>query len=273
MNNITKGVSNRHKGLALLLALASLTWASAQAHTPYLAPTSFVVPKSGLVTLDASFADRFFVPEVAFDQSTFTLVDSSGATLLPQTRHNLKTRVVLEHTLPSKGTYRFSSGQRYGAVFKIYELNGERRSLRGNEPLPEGATLVEHFQSITLAETYLTHTAPDSAALKPYNKGLELVAVTHPNDIYQGEAAKFTLLFNGKPLAGQTLDIFKADGSGDSHKPQVSLATDKQGSVEFTLQQPAVYLAQVRYRHPAPQGAAAPAYSYTYTLTFPVNAQ
>lgn len=266
-------MSNTHKGLALLFTLASIAWGNAQAHTPYLAPASFTVPKSGLVTLDASFADRFFVPEVVFDQSTFTLVDNSGATSLPQTRYNLKTRVVLEHTLPGKGTYRISSGQRYGAVFKMYEHNGERGSLRGNQPLPEGAKLLEHFQSVTLAETYLTHTAPDTGALKPYNKGLELVAVTHPNDIYQGEAAKFTLLFNGKPLAGQTLDIFKADGTGDSHKPLQSLTTDKQGGVEFTLKDAAIYLAQVRYRHPAPKGAAAPAYSYTYTLTFPVNAQ
>lgn len=274
MNQPIQGVFPKTRRLAQALALVLLGSAlSAQAHTPYLAPASFTPAPGGLVTLDAAFADQFFVPEVVFDKSTFTLVNSSGTTQQPDTLQRLKTRAVLEHSLSEKGTYRFSSGQRYGAIFKIYEQNGERKPLRGNEPLPEGAKLLEHFQAVTLAETYITHTAPNTAALKPYNKGLELVAITHPTDIFQGEAASFTLQFDGKPLAGQTLQIFATGKGSDSHKPQLSLTSDKQGKLEFTLQEPGTYLAQVRYRHPAPKGAAAPAYSYTYTLTFPVNAQ
>jgi hypothetical protein len=45
---------------ALLLAALALP---AVAHTPYLAPASFEVRPDSVVTLDASFAETFFVPE------------------------------------------------------------------------------------------------------------------------------------------------------------------------------------------------------------------
>ncbi len=263
----------KNKGLWLLFAITFTAWTPAWAHTPYLAPATFDPPSSGWVTLDASFADSFFVPDVVFDQSEFAVVDTAGRKHTPESVTALKTRVVVEHKLTDKGTYRFSTGRRYGAVFRIYEQDGERKSTRGSDPLPAGAKLLEHFQSLTLAETYVTLGAPDKGALQPYGTGLEIVPVTHPNDIYQGEPAKLTLLFDGKPLAEQTLQIFKADGSRDSKNPVLSVTTDKQGVLAFTLKDTGVYLLQARYRHAAPKDAAAPFYSHTYTLTFPVNEQ
>ena len=43
-------------------------------------------------------------------------------------------------------------------------------------------------------------------ALKPEQRGLELVPVTHPNDLYAGEPAKFRLLLDGKPAADLEVD-------------------------------------------------------------------
>ena len=160
----------------------------------------------------------------------------------------------------------------HGAVFRMYELNGERKGTRDPaEVLPKGATLLDHFQSVTLAETYITLGAPSKSALVAYNKGLEVVAITHPNDVYDGEAFRVQLLFDGKPLAAHDLQVFPANGREE--KAVVTATTDAKGFAELTMPSAATYLLQVRYRHAAPKGAPAPQYSYTYTLAFAVNEQ
>jgi hypothetical protein len=55
-----------------------------------------------------------------------------------------------------------------------------------------------------------------------------------------------------------------------SEHTSASVKTDAQGRVAYAMTQPGVYLALVRYRGAAPQGAAAPMYGYNYTLTFRV---
>lgn len=261
---------------APLCALALLCGSilPAQAHTPYLAPASFEPLRAGWVTLDASFSEAFFVPEVVFDNSEFNVLDSAGKWSKPDTLQLFKTRAVVEHQLTEKGSYRFSTGLRQGAVFRMYELDGERKGTRdADEVLPKGAKLLDHFQSITLAETYITLGAPTQTALKPYNKGLEVVAATHPNDVYQGEAFRVQILFDGKPLAAQELDIFSSETDKTHAKPVLTTTTDQQGFANLTLAKAATYLLQTRYRHAAPKDAPAPNYSYTYTLVFNVAQQ
>ena len=48
-------------------------------------------------------------------------------------------------------------------------------------------------------ETFVTNGAPSE--LKASGRGLELTPVTHPNDLYAGEAITFKLTDNGKPAA------------------------------------------------------------------------
>lgn len=267
-------MSNTPKYAIFIPLLVFVLAIPAQAHTPYLAPASFEPVHLGWVTLDASFADTFFIPEVVFDNSEFAVLDTAGKRSKPATVQLFKTRAVVEHQLTEKGTYRFSTGARHGAVFRMYEVNGERKGTRDpNEELPKGAKLLDHFQSVTLAETYITLGAPTQPALEPYNKGLEVVPVTHPNDVYDGEAFRVQVLFDGKPLAAQELHIFVAnDGQGDE-KPALTGTTDSKGFADLTLPKVATYLLQTRYRHAAPKDAPAPHYSYTYTLVFNVAEQ
>ena len=67
----------------LLCSAALLLTFTATAHTPYLAPASFE-PLAGWVTLDAAFAEKFFVPEVAFDQSEFKVLQPDGKAVAPK---------------------------------------------------------------------------------------------------------------------------------------------------------------------------------------------
>ncbi|KAF1723200.1 DUF4198 domain-containing protein [Pseudoxanthomonas wuyuanensis] len=259
--------------LAALLGLLAVDTASA--HTPYLAPASFEPMHGGMVTLDAAFGEEFFVPEVAFDHSEFRVTAPDGSTAPIDNVQRLKTRAVLEHHLAAgKGTYRFSTGPRLGAIFRTWEVDGKQESSRDPaKPLPPGARLLAHYQSLSVSEAYITAGAPTQPALKPYGKGLELVALTHPSDLYVTENFEFRIDYNGKPLAGQIVEIFRASGDRASQKPVATLTTDPQGKASFALESEGVYLALIRYRGKAPDGAAAPMHGYNYTLSFRVLEQ
>lgn len=256
--------------IALCCGLLPSAWVSA--HTPFLAPVSFEPAHDQWVSLDAGFAEVFFQSDVAFDNGNFQVLTPAGQWQAPARLEQFKTRSLVEHQLAEKGTYRFTTGSRFGAVFRFYELNGQRKATRdAKEVLPEGAKLVDHYQSVTLAETYITNDKPTTAALKPYGKGLEIVPVTHPSDIYGGDTFKLKVLFDGKPVADKEVSVFSAYDGNEHEKAIAKSTTNSRGETEFSFTGRGVYLLYVRHTAAAPKGAEAPNYGYIYTLSFAVN--
>lgn len=260
------------RNLFLAAALAVLAWPVA-AHTPYLAPADFRARAGGTVTLDAAFAETFFVPEAVFDDSRFTVIAPDGSQATPERVVPLRTRVVIEHTLPNdaKGTYRFSTGERLGAVFRTWEIKGRKVTSRdGAEPVPKGAKVISNFQSRIRAETYLTVGTPDWGALRAYDRGLELVPITHPGDLFAGEPIEFELRFDGKPLADAPVQVSEAVWNSDRKAGEIQLRSDAKGRVRWDNPGSGTWLALARHRSAAPAGAAAPEYSNSYSLVFRV---
>lgn len=256
----------------LLLALAALP---AQAHTPYLHAKGEIGAEGGLVSMEASFAETFFIPEAAFDKSQFQITGPDGKQHAPDRVEVWKARTLAEHRLDSTpGTWRFSTGRRYGALFRIWEIDGKRESSRDPEAkIPAGAKVLENFQSVTLAETYLTVGAPNRTALTARGEGLEIVANDHPTDLYVDEAFTFTVLFDGKPLAGQKVQITEAVSDTGNTPQIIHLTTDAEGRATFRPKQAALWLALTRHRTPAPESSGVAEYSHSYTLTFRTLAQ
>lgn len=256
--------------------VASAFAAAASAHTPYLAPSTYAPRAGETLALDAAFAETFFVPEAVFDNSRFSVTGPDGKEVPLDTVHLLKTRAVAEHTLPKdkSGTYRLSTGPRLGALFRTWELNGKQESSRDPAvKIPAGAKVVSNFQSLTLAEAYVTVGAPDRAALQPRGKGIELVPATHPNDLFVGETFDFTLQYDGTPLADQKVEITEAVWTSDRKPQVVTVLTDAQGKASFKLERAGTWLALTRHRTKAPAGAPVDEYSNSYTLTFRVLEQ
>lgn len=254
---------------ALLLAFI----APAGAHTPYLVPAEFAPRAGQSVSLDAAFAETFFVPEVAFDDSRFTVTGPDGHSRPLQTVQVFKTRTVAEQVLPqdAKGTYRFSTGPRLGALFRTWEVDGKRESSRDPAAkIPARAKVIADFQSLTLAETYVSVGEPDRGALAPHGKGLELAALTHPDDLYVGEKFQFTVLYDGKPLPDQKVEVTEAVWSTGRTPRTLTVVTDAQGQAALALDQAGTWVALSRYRTRAPVGAPTSEISNSYTLTFRV---
>ncbi len=251
-----------------VLAMAILGGASVSAHMPYVLPTSFDVGKGDHVTVESSFAEDAFVPEVAMRDAPFHLLgpDGTRGDVGPVTY--LRDLSIFEADLKRDGTYRITTGQRAGRKGMMYR-DGEKWVMRGEGggAAPAGAQSVE-VQSMTLADAYVTRGQPTEAPLKPVGTALEIQPVTHPNSISAGSDASFVLLFDGKPLAGADVTLFRSAGVHDGRK--VAAQTRSDGAGRFTLKpdDAGTYLVMVRHRAAAPAGAGTPWRSYTYTLAF-----
>lgn len=259
----------RTSKLLLLSALIASSTA-ALAHTPYLQPTSFDVNSSGKVSFDASFSEKFFVPEVAFNNSIFKVTGPDGKQATPALLSVLSTRTVAEHTLKTDGTYRLSTGNRLGKIFKIYKKDGERHSAKDPKaPLPKGAKLLSFFQSNTKAESYVTKGKPSKSALKATGKGLELVMLSHPNELFVGDDVEMTVQYNGKHIDKLSVDVMLAKDQFSTNKP-AQVIVSKNGQLTLNVDEAGVYLLRARHRTPAPKGSVAPTISNTYTLTLEI---
>ncbi|BCW88187.1 hypothetical protein sos41_13250 [Alphaproteobacteria bacterium SO-S41] len=249
-------------GFAFAAALTPL----AAAHSPYLLPNVFISKDRDHVTVEGSFTEGFFTPDVAMKSDDYHVVgpDGAKAALTPT---YLKDLTVLEVPTATEGTYRISSGARVGRTAKAYEKDGQWEFLEPGATPPEGAEAVD-MQSLTLADTYVSRGKPDAKALAPRGTGLEFVPVTHPNEAAAGDPVQFQLLFDGKPVADQPVQLHR-DGETYTGAAPPEAKTDAEGKIAFTPTEADVYLVMTRYRMgPAAEGG--PYRSYTATVSFEV---
>ena len=253
--------------LAAGVTFAGLTLAGAtQAHSPYLLPTVFDASDRKLVTVQGSFTESFFTPEVVMKSDAWAVIGPDGArkALTPT---NLRELALVEVAVEQPGTYRITSGQRTGRTAKAVLVKGEWVFLEDPDKAPAGSTPVD-MQSLTLADVYVTRGAPNAAALAPIGKGLEFVAVTHPSEITTGQDAKFVALFDGKPVKGQAITVNAADDHyAEAKTAPVTVTSDDQGRFTIKPAKSGVYQIQARYRV-APTAADPVGHSHTYALTF-----
>ncbi|MFB0487385.1 DUF4198 domain-containing protein, partial [Vibrio cholerae] len=93
--------------------------------------------------------------------------------------------------------------------------------------------------SLGRVETFVTAGKP--GAIKPVGKGLELVAVSHPNDLYSDEPATFQMLLDGKPAAGLEMEIVPNGSRYRDKVEEIELKTDADGKFQVKWPQPGMY--------------------------------
>ena len=89
----------------------------------------------------------------------------------------------------------------------------------------------------------------------------------------EGEDAVFQLLIDGRPVAGQSLTVFREAGRYDGKRVEVDLTTGADGRFTVRPSAPGAYLTLVRYCGEAPAGGRTPYQSQSHTLTFVAGAR
>jgi hypothetical protein len=270
------------------LFMAQAAWA----HTPYLRPTTFA-PDRPFVTVEAALAEIFFVPDFPIRSAgDYWVIGPDGARTRVDSVSTLKAFAAFDAALPADGTYRITTGERPGRTSKWARIDGAWKMVRpagaGRPGAPRpgegegGSRFVEEAaipagaetmtsQSTSRVETYVTRGAPTRAALKPTGQGLELEPLTHPNEAFAGEAFKFRLLMDGKPLPGAGFTVARGGDIYAESRFSADGATDASGAGAVTLAEPGVYVLEADYPARKPGAPEPVAKSAQYVLTFEVT--
>ena len=231
-------------GLATALTLCLAP--PAFAHKAWLRPSATVLSETGTwVTVDAAVSnDLFYFNHVPLRLDNLRISAPDGTPLEPANPATGKYRSVFDLQLQQEGTYRLSVIN--DGLFARYTLDGESKRWRGSTAefegaIPAGATGVEASQTLSRVETFVTVGAPSLTVFETTGEGIELVPVTHPNDLYAGEAATFQLLLDGEPAAGLEVEIVPGATRYRDSQDELALTTDADGRFEVTWPEAGMY--------------------------------
>lgn len=231
-------------GFGLALPALALATGAADAHRRWLLPSvTQLSGDTGLVSVDAAISNDLFT----FDHHAAPLDDLSvtgpdGQAVQATIIGSGEYRSVFDVPLKRQGTYRIALAS--DGMMGSYMLNGERKRWRGSveaakTAIPAGATEVRLTPMAARTETFVTLGAP--TPVKAVGRGLEMVPVTHPNDLVTGEAAQMRFLLDGKPVAGLEVEFVKGDTRYRDDAGIVRLTTDANGLVTLTAPQAGMY--------------------------------
>lgn len=228
------------------LALALSLPLAAQAHKAWLQPSQTVLAGNNpWVTVDAAVSnDLFYFNHVPLKTDNLAITAPDGSQVAAQNSATGKYRTVFDVELKQTGTYKIGVVNDY--VVGQWDEDGKPKRWRGTAAefatgVPKGAKNLQVSQSISRVETFVTNGSPSDTALKPSGKGLELVPVTHPNDLFAGDEAKFRMQIDGQPAAGIDVEIVRGNTRYRNAQDEIKVKTDAKGEFSVTWPEAGMY--------------------------------
>jgi hypothetical protein len=244
----------------------------ALAHTSYMLPSRFTANLETLITVEAAFAEDFFIPDVAVNKADFHVVRPDGSRAEFDSVNPNTQIVILESAIEEEGTYRFTTGVRRGRRSTMALVDGEWiNTFEMDGRIPENATATKLRETETVADAYLTKRAPTRAPVDLQIGRLVLQPITHPSDAFLGDPFEFRLLFDGEPLSGHVMNIDRGGARYDPAGFHKEIATDGDGRVSLDFEKAGIYIIWTRFSAPAPEGADVDERSYTTSLILEVQ--
>lgn len=239
--------------VAVCAVLAALWAPAAQAHRMWMVPSSTVLSGDDpWVTVDGAISNTLFFPDhVPMNLAGVSVIGPDGQVSKPLNPATGKYRSTFDVQLAAPGTYKIVNA--VDMMSASYKLGTETKRWRGSRPelataIPAGATDVKITQNLRRTETFVTRGAPTLTALKPTGKGLELEAITHPNDLVASEKARFRFLLDGKPAANLEIEMAPGAARYRDNPGDTKLTTGADGVAEFTWPAAGMYWIEASVR-------------------------
>lgn len=228
------------------IAAAALACSSgaALAHNVWMKPSSTVLSKADWVTVDAAVSnDLFFFNHRPMGIDKLAITAPDGSTVAPLNVHKGELRSVFDLKPEQAGTYRLAVVNS-GAMGSYKDAAGQMKRLRGSaddilKQVPADAQEVRLVESASRVETFVTMGKP--SALTPSGKGLELVPITHPNDVVVGEPFHLSFHVDGQPAANVDIVLVRDGKRYRDGMEEIKLTTDAKGHASVTFAQPGMY--------------------------------
>jgi len=244
----------RRWGLVLAVAAVVLPEA-AQAHRAWLLPSATVLSgEDPWITVDGAVSnDLFFFEHNPLRLDGLTILAPDGSTAEAENRSTGRYRSTFDVHLAQPGTYRLALVTE--GLFARWTEEGKPKRWRGTSAtlgteVPAAAEGLEVTRSQRRVETFVTAGAPSKTVLEPTGEGLEMVPITHPNDLYAGETARFTLLLDGKPASDVELEIVPGGIRYRDQLQALSARTDAEGVFEVTWPEPGMWWLEASVSEP-----------------------
>lgn len=264
----------------LCVALVACLPLTAQAHRAWLLPSATVLSSDDAwVSVDAAVSnDLFYADHAPMRVDALVITAPDGKTLAPQNANTGKFRSTFDVQLPQKGTYKIAVASN-GLMARWETETGEQKMWPGrgekanpadfDKMVPKKAKNLEVSQFSRRMETFVTSGSPTESVLKATNLGLELIPVTHPNDLFSGEAATFQFLIDGKPAAGVKVTIISGGMRYRNEQAAIEVESDKKGNISVVWPQAGMYWLSANYRDDQAKKPAT-VRSGSYAATFEV---
>lgn len=253
--------SVRARILTLAAAAALALPAAVHAHRSWLLPSGTIYSgQQPWVSVDAAVSnDIFYYEHNAAGLDNLVVIGPDGQPVPAENQARGRYRSMFDVKLEKPGTYRLALVN--DILIASFKVGTETRRLRGTaeslaKEIPADAQDLRVSQSQNRVETYVTSGRPTTEALKPTGRGIELVPVTHPNDLVEGDTATFRFLDNGKPAAGYAATVILAGLRYRSELGEIRTTTDDKG--EIKVKWPAAGMYWVNIAPPRAPGMGGP---------------
>jgi hypothetical protein len=259
---------------AVAFALSVCLPFAAEARRPFILPYETVLTRPGWVSFDGAVSnDLFYFTGQSLPLDTLQVVGPDGQPVQVTNANTSRSRSSFDVQLQKLGTYKLAivttslNGQ--------YETPaGERRRWRGTldqlSEIPADAKNVRITEQLQRTEAFVTAGKPNDAALKTTGAGLEMVPVTHPNDLAAGEPMTFRFVLDGKPAANVEVAVIAGGTRWRDRLNEMTYTTDKDGRVTMTWDVPGMYSLQAAVEDNKPSMKQANTRRATYSATLEV---
>lgn len=277
------------------LALAVCLPLSAQAHRAWMLPSATVLSGDDpWITVDAAVSNDLFYFEhfplrlkgigIAEDAAAggppgmrarpapaLQVIAPDGSDAKVENGNLGRYRSTFDVHLKDKGTYKLAVAN--DGLFASWKENGKPRRWMGSpesfaKEVSAGADDLKVSQNSNRMEVFVTSGNPTEGVLKTTGKGLELAPITHPNDLFAGEAAEFVFLLDGKPASGVKVSVIPGGNRYRDELGEIKASTDADGKVRITWPDAGMYWLDAELE--TDQGVSKPATtrraSYSATL-------
>jgi uncharacterized GH25 family protein len=230
--------------LKIPVMLLALTPAVSEAARAWLLPSQTILARSGgWVAFDAAAADDLFsVNQSTLPIDSLVVTTPDGQTVTPQNPFKSRSRSTFDLELRQPGTFRIAVADTM--VMARWEEEGKPKRWRGAPAeaaanIPANAAKLEVEETQRRVETFVTVGSPTELRVGT-GPGLELVPISHPNDLYRGEMAKFRVLLDGKPAPDLEVELILGGTRYRDDPESLRVKTDRGG--EFSVTWPAAGL-------------------------------
>lgn len=227
-----------------LLALAMLVPGISQAHDTWLLPSATVLSgEEAWITVDAAVGnDKFFFNHHPLSLKGLEITSPTGQKVTGENTFTGKLRSGFDVHLTETGTYRVALVM--NGISARWKEDGKMKRWFGLQAdyaskVPAQAQELEVQQRASRVETFVTKGKP--SAIPSIKEGISLVPVSHPNDLFSGETAKFIVTIDGQPAKQAEVEIVREGNRYRDALDAISVKTNDAGEFEVTWPQAGRY--------------------------------